>query len=454
MARIGVKDMTVGSPMKLVVGFALPLLFGLLFQQLYNFVDASIVGRTLGYDMLAAVGATAPLNFLILGFCNGMCSGFAIPIAQSFGAHDETELRRYVANAIYLCAGFSIVMGVLTAVFCPAMLRLMNTDESIIGGSIAYIQLIFAAIPVTVTYNMAGGILRSLGDSRTPVFFIAIASVVNIVLDLVFILVFHLGVRGAAIATIISQAVSAIGCIVVMVKRFPILHLTPDDRKLRPQLCVRLVGLGMPMGLQFSITAIGAVILQWSVNGISVEAVAAMSAGGKISALFSCMFDALSTTMATYAGQNMGARKIDRITEGLKATAIIGCIYCVCAYIIIWFAGRVMLGLFLDADAAETVISMAHFYLKINGAFYIPLLFVNIVRLSIQGMGFTRVAMIAGVLEMIARTTVALVLVPWLGFTGACFAHVSAWMLADVFLFPCYFSTIKKVRVRVNAQPV
>lgn len=409
------------------------------------------MGKTLGAEMLAAVGVTASLNFLILGFCNGMCSGFAIPIAQSFGAHDETELRRYVANAIYLCAGFSVIMGVATAITCPQMLRLIDTDETIIDSSVAYIQLIFAAIPITVTYNMAGGILRSLGDSKTPVIFIAIASVVNIVLDLVFIVVFGMGVRGAAVATVISQAISAIGCIVVMVKRFPILHLTKDDRKLRLEMCLHLVGLGLPMGLQFSITAIGAVILQWSVNGISVDAVAAMAAGGKISTLFSCMFDALSTTMATFAGQNLGARKIDRINAGLKSTAIIGSIYCVCAYVVIWFGGRVLLNLFLKADVDETVISMAHFYLKINGAFYIPLLFVNILRLSIQGMGFTRVAMIAGALEMVARTTVALVLVPMFGFTGACFAHVSAWILADVFLFPCYFSTIKKARTRVNA---
>lgn len=447
MARTTVKDMTIGSPMKLVLGFALPLLFGFLFQQLYSFVDTAIVGKALGAQMLAAVGCTGSLNFLIIGFCSGLCSGFAIPIAQAFGAKEEEELRRYLAHAIYLCAAVSVVLGVGTSLLCPAMLRLMNTDEAIFDAAVSYIQLIFAAIPVTVLYNMAGGVLRSLGDSKTPVVFLAIASLVNIVLDLLFILVFHMGVRGAAVATVISQLVSGVGCVAVMMKRFPMLRLSRDERRFRPRYAMHLMSVGIPMGLQFSITAIGSVIAQWSVNGISVAAVSAMTAGGKISMFFTCAFDALATTMATYAGQNMGAKKPRRILQGLNAASIIGIIYCVIAYIIIWLFGKNLLGLFVDGQTDPEVISMAYQFLMINGALYIPLLFVNIVRLSIQGMGYTQIAMFAGVAEMAARTLVAVLVVPIAGFPGACFANPTAWLFADLFLIPCFARIMRKMKV-------
>ncbi len=447
MERTTVKDMTIGSPMKLVLGFAMPLLFGFLFQQLYSFVDTAIVGKALGAQMLAAVGCTGSLNFLIIGFCSGLCSGFAIPIAQAFGAKEEGELRRYLAHAIYLCAAISVVLGVATSLLCPAMLRLMNTDQAIFDAAVSYIQLIFAAIPVTVLYNMAGGVLRSLGDSKTPVVFLAIASLVNIVLDLLFILVFHMGVQGAAVATVISQLVSGVGCVVVMMKRFPMLRLSREERRFRPRYALHLMSVGIPMGLQFSITAIGSVIAQWSVNGISVAAVSAMTAGGKISMFFACAFDALATTMATYAGQNMGAKKPRRILQGLNAASIIGIIYCVIAYIVIWLFGKNLVGLFVDVQTDPEVIDMSYQFLMINGAFYIPLLFVNIVRLSIQGMGYTQIAMFAGVAEMAARTLVAVLIVPIAGFPGACFANPTAWLFADLFLIPCFARLMRKMKV-------
>ena len=450
MARSAVRDMTQGSPVRLVLGFAGPLLFGFLFQQLYSFVDTAIVGRYMGAQALAAVGSTSSINFLILGFCMGICSGFSIPIAQAFGAKDETELRRYVAHSVYLCAVISVLMALVTGLLSPTLLRLMDTPEEILDGAVSYIQLIFFAIPVTVTYNMASGVMRSLGDSKTPVVFLAMAALVNIVLDVVFILVFHMGVRGAALATVISQLASGAGCVIVIIKRYPILRMTRDDRKYRPFFVRQLLGMGVPFGLQYSITAIGSVVMQTSVNGLGTLAVAAVTAGGKLSAFFACVFDALASTMATFVGQNIGARKLDRIDQGLRAAGIIGSVYCLAAIAVIWLWGDGLVGLFIDAKEAQ-VIALAHQFIKVNSAFYIPLLFVNIVRFSIQGMGFTKLAMFAGMAEMVARTLVAVAFVPFFGFNAACFANPAAWIAADLFLFPCYIRCMRQLRQRMRA---
>ena len=447
MARSAVKDMTEGSPVRLVLGFAGPLLFGFLFQQLYSFVDTAIVGRYMGAEALAAVGSTSSINFLILGCCMGICSGFSIPIAQAFGAKDETELRRYVMHSVYLCAIISVMMALVTGLLCPLLLRWMDTPEEILDGAVSYIQLIFFAIPVTVTYNMAGGVMRSLGDSKTPVMFLMMAALLNIILDVTFILVFHLGVRGAALATVISQLMSGLGCVAVIIKRYPILRMTRDDMTYRPFFAQQLLGMGIPFGLQYSITAIGSVMVQTSVNGLGTLAVAAVTAGGKLSAFFACVFDALASTMATFVGQNVGAKKLDRIDRGLRASGVIGSAYCLAAIAVIWLWGDRLVGLFIDAKEAD-VIRLAHQFIKTNSTLYIPLLFVNIVRFSIQGMGFTKLAMFAGLAEMIARTAVAVILVPLFGFNAACFANPAAWIAADLFLFPCYVRCMRVLRQR------
>ena len=452
MPRNLTRDLTEGSPLKRIVLFALPMLFGVLFQQFYSFVDTAVVGRYLGAERLAAVGATGSVNFLVIGLCLGLCSGFSIPIAQAFGAKDEREMRRCVFHAVVLSGVLSVLFAVLSTVFCKPLLRLMNTPEEIINDSASYIGIIFAAIPCCVLYNMASGIMRSLGDSRTPVVFLVMASLVNIVLDLLLIIVCGMDVAGAAVATAASQLLAGIGCVIVMIRRFPVLHLNREDRQFNFRLARKMLGIGLPMGLQFSITAIGSVMVQWSVNGLGVNAVAAVSGGVKISMFFACVFDALASTMATYAGQNMGARKLDRIHQGLRCASVLGIIYCALAFGVVALFARPLLSLFIDADAAPEVMSMSIRYLTINAAFYIPLLFVNIVRLSIQGMGYTRVAMLAGLFEMIARTAVALFVVPSAGFTGACFANPAAWVMADLFLIPCYFQIMRVVRQRLMPE--
>ena len=449
MARSMTKDLTEGKPMKLVLSFAAPLLFGVLFQQFYSFVDTAIVGRYLGAEKLAAVGATGSVNFLVIGLCLGFCSGFSIPIAQAFGAKEEHEVRRSVWHAAVLSAGLSLLFGLAATLLCKPLLRLMNTPEEILDASASYIRIIFAAIPCCVLYNMAGGILRSLGDSRTPVLFLILASLVNIVLDLFLIIACGMGVAGAAVATAVSQLIAGLGCLAVMIRRFPILKLKKEDRRFSLKRARAMLGVGLPMGLQFSITAIGSVMVQWSVNGLGVNAVAAVSAAGKLSMFFACVFDALASTMATFAGQNIGARKLDRVKQGLQAASVLGIVYCGIALGVVLLFGGSMLSLFIDGGANAAVMDMGFRYLRINAAFYVPLLFVNILRLCIQGMGFTRVAMFAGLSEMLARTAVALLIVPAAGFTGACFANPAAWVMADVFLFPCYFRLMKSLHGRL-----
>ena len=452
MARTVTRDLTQGSPMKLLIGFALPLLGGFLFQQLYSFVDTAIVGRFLGYDALAAVGSTGSLNFLINGFCMGLCSGFAIPIAQAKGAQDDTELRRFIMHSVYLCAAISIAMALITGFGSPLLLKLMNTQPELLGKAISYIQPVFFAIPATVLYNMAAGVMRSLGDSRTPMLAIVIAALMNIMLDLLFILVFHMGVAGAAWATVISQLTSGLWCLWVLMRKFPVLKMSPEDRRIRKPFIRRLLSMGLPFGLQYSITAIGSVTVTIAVNGLGTIAVAAVTAAGKLSMLFCIVFDALASAMATFAGQNVGAKKLDRIGQGLKAASIVGCIYCVIAFLIILFFGRNLVGLFVDADdpaIIEEVLKKAHQFLVVNSAMYIPLLFVNIVRFTIQGVGFTTVAMTAGLMELIGRASVAIVLVPFFGFNAAVWANPAAWLLADAFLFPCYFTVMKWLQNRL-----
>ena len=453
MARTATRDLTQGSPMKLLLGFAIPLLGGFLFQQLYSFVDTLIVGAHLGYDKLGAVGSTGSLNFLINGFCMGICSGFALPIAQAFGAKDETEMRRFVIHAVYLCAIISVALALVTGTLTPQLLGMLNTREDLMVDAVAYIRPIFFAIPATVLYNMTSGVMRSLGDGRTPMIAIVIAALTNIALDLLFILHFQMGVAGAAWATVVSQIVSGAWCLLVIRRKFTILRMQKDDLRWRVPFARRLLNMGIPFGLQYSITAIGSLTVTAAMNGISTIAVSAVAAAGKLSMLFCIVFDALASAMATLAGQNVGAKKLDRVHQGLKSASIVGCIYCVIAFLVVLFFGRGLVSLFVSADDPETlqqVLDKAQQFLIVNSALYIPLLFVNIVRFTIQGLGFTTVAMTAGVMELIGRAGVALLLVPFFGYDAAVWANPAAWLLADAFLFPCYFTVMKWLRNRLN----
>lgn len=439
-----VKDMTSGSPAKLILGFLVPMVFGLLFQQLYNMVDTIIVGKYLGVNALAAVGSTGAVNFMIIGFCIGVCNGFAIPVAQKFGAKDYEQLRRFAANGAWLSAGFAAVMTAAVCMLCRRILLWMNTPQDIIEGAYCYIFVIFMGIPATFLYNMVSGIIRSLGDSRTPLYFLVMSSVLNVVLDWFTIVVLKMGVAGAAWATVISQAVSGISCFVFMVKRFEILHMTRREAVPDKELMRVLCGIGIPMGLQYSITAIGSIVLQAAVNGLGSMSVAAMTAATKIAMFFCCPFDALGSTMATYGGQNMGARKLERIGEGLVAAVFMGAAYSLLVLVMLCCLGDRIALLFLDSDQVE-ILGKVKQYLQINAMFYIPLVLVNVVRFLIQGMGYSKRAVLAGVCEMAARAGVGFLLVPYFGYTAVCFASPSAWIAADLFLVPSYVMIMKRL---------
>lgn len=439
-----VKDMTTGSPMKLILGFSVPMLMGLLFQQLYNLVDTMIVGKLLGVQALAAVGATSSLNFLIIGFCLGVCSGFSIPVAQKFGAGDYVGLRKYVANGIWLSVIFSVIMTAGTVIFCKPILQIMQTPDDIFQGAYEYIVIIFIGIPVTYLYNMCSSLIRAVGDSKTPVYFLAIASVLNIVLDIVLIMNFNMGVAGAAVATVISQGVSGLLCLLFIIKKFDILKPRKEERGWNGKYAAALCNMGVPMGLQFSITAIGSVILQSAVNTLGSSSVAAMTAGSKIGMLFTCPFDALGSTMATYAGQNTGAGKMDRIGSGIKSGIFMGSVYSIIALILTYFFSNQIALLFVD-QAETAIMADIRMFLIGNGLFYIPLTLVNTIRYLIQGMGFSKFALLAGVFEMVARGVAGFVLVPKFGFIAACLASPLAWIMADLFLVPAYFYCVKKM---------
>lgn len=438
------RDMTVGSPIKLIFGFFLPLLFGLLFQQLYNAVDTMVVGRFLGVSALAGVGATGALNFLILGFCTGTCAGFAIPVAQKFGEHDFAGLKRYAVNAIMISVAFSLVVGTIVSCLCRTFLEWMGTPADIIDDAFAYLFVIFLGIPVVMLYNVLFGIIRSMGDSRTPVLYLIIASLINVVLDLLFILVLHTGVEGAAIATVVSQAVSALLCM-NYIRHSQVLIITKQDWKLDGQCCKQLLGMGLPMGLQYSITAIGSILLQTGINGLGSHAVAAVSTGNKVTQVICCPLDALGTTVATYGGQNIGAKKLDRISKGMTSCLLFGTLYSIVAYFIIRYLGPTLLSLFVGPEETS-VIEQAQYFIVRWVTFCIPLMMVYVFRFMIQGLGFSKLAVFAGVFEMLARGLISLFWIPAAGFEAVCYASPVAWIAADAFLIPAYLSVMKKLR--------
>lgn len=438
------KDMTQGNPLSLILKFSIPLIFGNLFQQLYNMVDTIIVGRALGLNSLTAVAATTSLNFLIVGFALGVCSGLAIPVAQRFGAGDYRKMRSYVANAAYVAAIMALILTVATTSLCDVILRWMKTPENIIEESYAYFWVICLGIPFTFLYNTVSGIIRALGDSRTPFYFLVVSTILNIVLDLTFIIVLHMGVAGAAWATIIAQAISGLLCLIYMVKKFTILKISAEER--RPNL--RAMGIllvnGLPMGLQYSITAIGTIMLQSSVNVLDAMYVSAYAAAIKVKQLAMAPFDGFANSCSTFCSQNLGAGKLDRIRRGLKSGVGVALIYSVAAALVLFFAGSRIAWLFVDRSETE-VLSAVQLFLSCAAFFYPVLAVLNCVRMTLQGLGFGAIAIFAGWLELGARAVMALFVIPGFGYIAVCFTDQAAWIVAAVFVTVVFLIEMRRL---------
>lgn len=441
--------------MPLILNFTFPLLLGNLLQQTYSLVDAAIVGRFLGIDALASVGASTSVVFLILGFCNGCCGGFSIPVAQKFGARDYVTMRRYVSVSLKLAAVMSVSVAIITSLLCGFILRSMQTPENIFQGAYIYLLITFIGVPCTFFYNLFSCIIRALGDSKTPFWFLLFSTVLNIVLDLFFIVTLGWGVAGAGIATVLSQGVSALLCYIYMYRKFDILRTEPSDRLFRKDLAGQLMSIGVPMGLQFSITAIGSIMLQSANNALGTACVAAFTAAMRIKMFVMCPLDALgmAMAMATYSGQNYGAGKPDRIWMGIKSATLMMIEYCVVIAIIMWgFADKFAL-LFISPEETE-IMKDTVLFLHINTSFFILLGSLSILRYSIQGVGYTRLSMFSGVSEMIARVLVSLILVPALKFRGVCLGDPTAWLFANLFLVPAFIYVYRQLKETIKGKRV
>lgn len=431
------RDMTTGSPLRQILTFCIPLLIGNLFQQFYNLADSIIVGKMLGTEAFAAVGSTGSLNFLILGFALGVCSGFTIPISQSFGAGDMNAVRRRCGQAIWLCLATTALITALTYFTTGPILRLTNTPENLYDDAYTYIFIIFMGTGALVLYNMAASVLRALGDSRTPLYFLIVATVLNIGLDILFMGPCQMGVAGAAVATVAAQLFSGLACLLYIHRKMPQLHLTRQDLRPYWREMGYIAGVGVPMGLQFSITAIGSVTLQSAINSLGDLAVAGVSTGSKVHNVLAAPFDTMGLAMATYCGQNLGAGRIDRIRKGMRQIMWVGLGYCVVALAAAHLFGPAMALLFIDAAETE-VLALSQRFLMIVVAAYPTLLVILVFRNALQGMGFSNSAMLAGLAELVGRVAAAFTLVDLWGYSGTVLAHVLAWILADVVLIPLY----------------
>jgi putative MATE family efflux protein len=438
------KDMTQGSPLKLILQFALPLLFGNLFQQAYNMVDAAIVGQYLGSNALASVGVSSSIQFLVIGFCLGICTGFAVPVAQAFGAKDMDHLRQYIYIGSILTVLIAAFVTALTASLTPQILHLLKTPDEIFHGAWQYLFIIFLGIPFTMLYNLCSGILRAVGDSRTPFLFLVLSSILNIGLDLFTIIVLKWGVAGAAAATIFSQAVSGVLCLILMLKRFTYLVPSKENRVWNQAMARRLLTMGIPMGLQFSITAIGSMVMQGANNSLGTVYVSAFASAMKIKQFCMCPFDALSTGVSTFASQNYGAGFKKRIHTGLKQGVLVGVLYGAAIGVVMIFFGRYMSMLFIPKTDTKVLDASAQYVACVGSCFWM-LGILNVVRLTVQGLGYSGRAIFSGVFEMFARSLMGIFAVPVFKFWGICFSDQVAWVAAICYIVPTMFYVLKKI---------
>ncbi|SHO47653.1 MATE family efflux transporter [Anaerocolumna xylanovorans] len=445
-------DLTSGKPMKLIIGFTIPILIGNIVQQLYYVIDSIIVGQYLGMNALAAVGSTGSLTFLVIGWIMGMTGGFAIIIAQHFGAEDMEGVRHYVAMSYYLCAVMAVIMTVGLLLTNRWILTIMNTPKEIFQDTYHFITIIYIGITATIAYNILAAVLRALGDSKTPLYFLLLSSVLNIILDYLFIAGLSMGVEGAGYATVISQAFASFLCLIYMLKKYPVLRLKKKDTRFSWKSVTKLVGMGVPMGLQFSITAIGAMIVQVALNGLGPNYIAAFTTSSKIQNIITQPLPSLGASLATYVGQNTGAGKMHRVKEGVRSTIILTVIFSLVSMVAVLAFGEPLIKLFGAGDN-QIVIEKARVSFQVVAGFYIFLGLIFVYRNALQGLGDGLLPMLGGIFELFARWLVVLLLAKRFGYLGICFANPVAWISALIPIIPAYYYRIKKLSKSNNNLP-
>ena len=448
MSNNKTNDMTVGSPVKLIIQFMIPMFLGNVFQQFYNIVDSIVAGQFIGVDALAAIGSTGSLMFFVTGWLNGLSSGFAIIVAQRFGARKYDEMRHYVAMSFYLMAAFALVMTAAFLALNEPILRLMNSPENVMHDVKSYMGIIYAGLIITAAYDILAAVLRALGDSRSPLYFLIISAGINVVLDIALICVFGMGVEGCAYATVLAQGISAMCCIIYIVKKYPILHLKKENFAISLDSFRRLIALGIPMGLQFSITAIGTIIVQGAVNIYGTTYMAGFSAAGKIQNIASMVAVSMGATIATYVGQNRGAGKMDRVKQGVNYCWIMLLVWSVIEMLLMYFGGKYFTYLFVSSSQTDVInVSVTYFHTVFWAYPFLCTIF--LFRNALQGMGYGLVPMLGGVFELVARTAIVVFVAGKTTFAGVCLADPVAWIAALIPLIPYYFHIMKKSFKRV-----
>ena len=427
--KSGTMDLTSGRPVKQILLFSLPLVMGTLFQQLYSFADTVMVGRLIGNDALAAVGATYSLHFLVLGFVQGACVGFGIPLAQAVGARDAAGFKRYFWNGIWLCGILAVGMTVGTLLLAEPLLRLINTPGDIFRDASVYIRILFLGIPASILYNFSASALRAAGDSRHPFYFLVFSSFLNIGLDYVFIAVIPMGVAGAALATVLSQLVSGVLDVYWLAAKTGLLQKSGGLKGISGEHMKKLCRVGFPMGFEYSISAIGAVVMQSAINALGSVAVAGQTAAEKIRQMFTLPMESVGMGMATYVGQNDGARRADRIRDGIKAGIGIQLVYCAAAWVVIHVGKGAFTSLVLGADAGEAG-ELSVQYLSVISCLFCFHGCLMIMRNTLQGMGCSGHAVLSGVGELLGRSLGGYLAAAQFGFAGICFANPLAWVFA------------------------
>ena len=438
-----IKDMTTGSPLSLIISFALPLMLGNIFQQFYTVVDTMVVGKSLGVDALAALGATDWLYWMLLGMIQGVTQGFGILIAREFGAKQYEQLRCVVGSAASLAVLFALLFLLISQAAAKAILELLNTPSEIMDWSLLYLRIMFLGIPIVMAYNMLATILRSLGDGQTPLNAMIVAALTNIALDLLFILVLHLGIAGAAIATLIAQVVSSTYCL-SKIQKIEFLKLNKAHFKLHSSMIRRLLPLGSPMAAQNAIIAIGGMIIQGVVNGYGVAFVGGFTASNKLYGVLEIAATSYGYAMITYVGQNLGAGNMQRIRTGMRYAIIVALITSFVIAAVMLVFGNHIVGLFISGTPEEVkeATKIGYQYLSIMSICLPALYILHVTRSAVQGMGNTVLPMVSGIVEFIMRTGGVLLLPVWMGENGIFIAEVLAWAGADVLLIPSYFITL------------